>query len=327
LGKVVADFDGSLLVPFSFRGTLAFDPSTGLPPIETNSVSQPALAKLNADGSVAWVKTLATGQGSAPAVALDAEGSIYLAGRFFDTLDVDPSAGEFVLRATEAFATYIVKLDAAGRLLWSQALPSCVQGELLDLEVGADGTLWALGDQFGACDPALGDPFPSNVSRWVLRLDAATGSHLSSFGAEYGATDLVIDAGGAVYLAVSPGQGPPLIHRLDESGSVLWTQSFAALSSLQIAPAPDGGVVAAGYYELHVTRGFSIRHLDRAGSTAWRVQIPSEDAYTLGIDANAHGLVAIGYYRDERTDFDPGPALRSPVSLPGNFITRYSFPE
>jgi hypothetical protein len=131
---------------------------------------------------------------------------------------------------------------------------------------------------------------------------------------------------GSTYLA-APSGSLASVTKLDPGGTPEWTRTIESTGLTQIAPASNGGVVATGPTGGGPARalGFLLTEIDRAGSTQWSVQIPSQHAYPTGLAATADGFVAIGSSSDAATDFDPGPATQLPLNLPTSFITRYAF--
>ena len=55
-------------------------------------------------------------------VETDPMGNVYISGTFQGTVDFDPGIGTFYLTATAAQNLFILKLDAAGNLIWAKSI-------------------------------------------------------------------------------------------------------------------------------------------------------------------------------------------------------------
>lgn len=90
----------------------------------TGAGQQDALmGKLNADGSLAWVRAIGgTGFDVAYDVAADAAGGQVSTGYFASTVDLDPGSGEQVVTSAVGSDAFMIKLDADGDTQWLRTL-------------------------------------------------------------------------------------------------------------------------------------------------------------------------------------------------------------
>jgi gliding motility-associated-like protein len=91
-------------------------------------------------------------------VGTDAQGNVYSAGLFSNTMDFDPGPGKFTMTSgTGHSSVYILKLDAAGNFVWAKQIPTIVEFGDIELKVSADGTVCLASN---LPDPADMDPGP-----------------------------------------------------------------------------------------------------------------------------------------------------------------------
>jgi hypothetical protein len=117
---VTIDDLGNVFVAGSFKGTVDFDPGPGVFNLISNGYSDVFIAKLDASGSLIWVKQIGgISSEYCYSIVTDAEENIYLTGNFYETVDFDPSVGIFNLTSAGEDDIYISKLDASGNFIWA----------------------------------------------------------------------------------------------------------------------------------------------------------------------------------------------------------------
>jgi hypothetical protein len=128
------------------------------------------LAKLDDVGRVTWLTQLGgDGREHATTIVADHSGSVYVAGVFFDGLNL----GGETLQAVESSEVsrdtgFVASFDAAGRHRWSRVAPAQAMGELNDLAVDSAGRLTLAGRSnaavvFGFSDVAQYDAMSGSV--------------------------------------------------------------------------------------------------------------------------------------------------------------------
>ena len=242
---VAADTAGNAIVAGTFSGTLAL----GAKSLTAVGGADAYVAKLDSSGNVLYAVAL----GGAPdehadSVAVDGQGSVVVSGGGIGT----------------------VKLDSAGRTVWTKAFHGSVAIDSTDSIVMTGALTGTV--SFG------GDPLQSAGGEdvFVAKLDGA-GNHLFSrrFGDEGsaqhgesisvdprdnilvgGVLDGAVDFGGGP-LSVRAGSCPPegwckqagFVLELDASGHHLWSRSAAPVRSMPgIAADSQGNVFASGAY-------------------------------------------------------------------------------
>lgn len=106
-----------------FQGSVDFDPGSSQAIINAvNGGRDGYVLKLDSAGNYAWVKTVGgTGLDAIDKITLDPQGNIYAAGRFSDTIDLDPNAGVLNLAPRGITDAFLIKLDLSGSLVWAHS--------------------------------------------------------------------------------------------------------------------------------------------------------------------------------------------------------------
>jgi cysteine-rich repeat protein len=108
-----------------FEGWADFDPGPGSLVFSTGDWGERDgfVWKLDAGGNLATAAELDHATRFSTAwpenVALDADGNIYAAGFFYGSVDLDPGPQSFLVQATGAEDSFVVKLDAGGGFRWA----------------------------------------------------------------------------------------------------------------------------------------------------------------------------------------------------------------
>jgi len=154
--------DGAVMASGYYSGTVDLDPGPGVRMHTSGGSSEAFLLKLGSDGSFGWVDTFvvsgdpqeAGGEGGPVAVGPD--GSVYTAGFFRGNVDVDPGTAVDLRTSLNGDSdAYVVKLSAAGTLIWGKTI-ACPQSENANnLKVAPAGILW-----LGGASPARATLIP-----------------------------------------------------------------------------------------------------------------------------------------------------------------------
>ncbi|AUX34957.1 MULTISPECIES: hypothetical protein [Sorangium] len=296
-----------------FEGSL----DLGAGPIATGADRDVFVARIEADGAIAWVRRLVDrGHGALRALAVDAEGDIAVAGELAGVM------GAAELTAPEAQG-FVVKLDAWGELRWG----TLVSGKPQDVAV------WAAGDV--AVASALPGQGGSDVA--IARLSAG-GRQLWErvFGGPgtQEPTGVAVDAYGDVLLTgtfegdLQFGEGAPhlssagmsdvFLAKLDEGGEHVASQSFGdgrRQHGGDIAIGPGGEIALSGTFEgllglggsTLFSEGFSafVVELGAAREHRFSRAYAAEQPPRLALEADG-GLVLAGTVEGP-TDLGGGP--------------------
>lgn len=198
------------------------------------------ITKRDDDGALLWSRIVRTGTGisGAAPLALTEDGGVIIAGIFTGTTDFDPGGGVFTLSSVgKRRAMFVLKLDADGQFVWSQAISG--KGHIRPAAVAVHEQQILVAASFSGTldfDPGAGMQYRTSAGKEdmaVLRLDAQ-GQWLSAVriggrGKDM-ARDLAVDSNGQIYLVGSfcksldadPGAGVfPLVSRGSNDGVVV----------------------------------------------------------------------------------------------------------
>lgn len=244
-----------------------------------------------------WVNSIeGSSYDGGKAIALDEAGNVYATGYFSASADFDAGPGQASLNAVNAEDAFLVKYDAAGKLVWARAIGDFRYQAGNALTLDADGNIYVTGIFFGTTD---------------------------------------FDPGPGVFNLVSAGNEDIFISKFDNTGNFIWAKRFGGPTNEfcnTIKLDADGNIYFNGYFEntadfdpgtgvFNLTSAGSsdifICKLDNNGNLQWAKRIggPSSDvAFDIELDAQRN-VYSTGFYW-ATVDFDPGPAvfnLTSPV--------------
>ena len=213
--------------------------------------------RLDAGGSLLWEHTFGGALGDmATALAVLPDGGFAVAG-----WTESKGAGDLVV--------WVLRLDAAGNLVWDRTFGAAVEDTAAALIVLADGGLAVAGitESKGA----------GGLDVWVLRLDAA-GNLLwdrTFGGADWDAAQALTalpDGGFALAgwtRSKGAGAGDAWVLGLDATGNLVWERTFGGSGhdeALSVTALPDGGLAVAGWT---TAKG-------AGGADAWVIRLESD---------------------------------------------------
>jgi hypothetical protein len=272
---VQTDAAGNVYVAGPFDGAIDFDPGPGNTTIYTQ---EPGLyiQKLDPDGNLIWVKCFTDdAPKSLSAMTLASDGSIWLAGTFSGTFDLDPGSGVAELTAVSQHL-YLAKLDNSGNFLWGGQLGGTGDNDITKIVTDQNGNLLLTGYFEGNADfnPGTGT---NNLNAaaykdsFILKLDANGNFQWVKRigGGEYDmAQSIGVDQQNNIYVAGSfqgnvdfnPGGGTHFIQvegntdgfllKLTEAGAFVWVRSLGGLYAeivTDLAVSSDGSIYIDGY--------------------------------------------------------------------------------
>lgn len=247
----------NILVTGSFTTTADLDPG----PLNYNLTASGSrdiyVLKLNNSGDFIWAKKMGgAGQEWTNAIAIDENGNVYTTGKFYGSIDFDPSPiTSDSVTALQYDDTFISKLDSSGNYMWAAHFPGYGNEMGYGLAANEPGKLYFTGRFDGTVDfdPSPGDTFNITTSGnndsficklttngsfvWVKSFDGAdaqtglslvfdpsgNGAIISS-GSFTGITDFDPGTGNAPF--TSAGNVDLYISKLDTAGNFVWTTSI-----------------------------------------------------------------------------------------------------
>lgn len=274
--------DKSVVISGEFNGTVDFDPDTGvIYNLTSTSLGSMFIEKFSATGQFAWAKGLNGVSGVYnTGMATDDAGNVYAAGRFRDTMDVNPGAGVQTLYGAgtatlggTSYDAFLLKLDTAGNFGWAIQYAGLESDGILDMLVDKDNNVNVLLGFSGVIDVELGAGITNigvvgELRTAILKYNEAGDLLLASvFGGPGGGLQLdkgpqgeyvvfgkyldTIDVnpqGG--YLLYPDGVYNHYLLKLDSTGTFIWAKSWSSVFDTQFPTAVRidnlGNIIATG---------------------------------------------------------------------------------
>lgn len=292
-GTITIDPNGNVITAGHYEGNADFDPGMGTLIFSGDGAY---ISKLDSAGNFVWAKNLAHPVSQSPlsscratSVAVDIFGNIYTTGNFIDTVDFDPSIGNYNLIGDYFGDAFICKLDAAGNFKWAKPFYGNGNEGGIAIALDASGNVYTTGilNATADLDPGIGnynlssagignhDGYISKLNAlgdfvWAKQLGGAVGSELFI-------SSIVIDADSNVYTL----------------GNFSQTVDFN--------PGPGTyNLTSSGSYDVFISK------LDNVGNFVSTIQFAGlafDDGRSLTLD-NAVNIIATGNFK-ATSDFDP----------------------
>ena len=256
--------------------------------LTSNGGSDAFVARYTTDGQFDWAHQFGGTLGDAGnGLDVDAAGNVVVTGYFSWTVDFDPGAGVLNLVSAGDNDVFVVKLNAAGNLVWAQRYGSTGTDQGQAVAHDSAGRIIVAGSFAGTVDFDPG-PGVQNLSSaglsdaFVLRLASSGGTNWARrFGGSQAdvANAVAVDSGNNV-VAVGTQSGDAILRKYNPGGGLSWSRSI-------------GGVNA------DVVEDVAVDSVDR--------------------------IFVTGSFRKD-VDFDPGPRAAIHTSVGGRdiFVARYS---
>lgn len=278
---IISDAAGNCYSTGEFRSTVDFDPGVGVHNLTGSANGDLFIQKLNTDGHLVWVKSVAgTDLVAGHSIGVDEFGNVYITGAFFETADFDPGIGSYYMTSEGNEDIFILKLDPDGNFLWAERFGSnfddvgnsividptgnlCITGlfsETVDFHPGADViNITAAGvllytDVFVLKLTSAGDfiwvrSFGGNYSDMGF---AASNDYLGNYYITGHYQDVAdFDPGIDEFWATSNGMEDIFIVKLDPDGNFLWMKSMGGAGKDEGYAVDAGGanaIYVTGYF-------------------------------------------------------------------------------
>ncbi len=272
--SVALDGAGNLYVCGHFRGTMDFDPGTGVVNRSSSGKRDMYLAKLSCDtGALVWLRTWHGGNHiSAHSVCVDANGDVLLTGYFEvgQTVDFDPGTGTANRTANGIMDVHVTKLTAAGDFVWVQTMGGTGndRGHAVDTDSSNNVFIAGYFERHMDFDPGSGTdwhetPSSTNAHNIFVTKLTSTGSYgwTRSFGSNN------IETGDAIVV--------------DGNDDVILAGRFKSTVNFDQAGGTDNHV-SAGDYDVFVTK------YQNNGDYGWTRTIggtATDTSYGIAVDA------------------------------------------
>ena len=308
---ITVDSSGNVYATGGFSAaagrTVDFDPGPGTSNLTSAGDSDVLIAKLNSDGSFAWVKSFGgTGSDYGTSIKLDSSGNIYTTGIFKGTADFDPGTGTSNLTSAGDNDAFISKLNSDGSFAWAKRFGGTLGDGARSMSLDSSGNIYTTGFFQGTVD-----------------FDPGTGtSNLTSTG--------------------SAGSGNAFISKLNSDGSFAWAKRFGGTNNTDAASITvdsSGNIYTTGYfngtadfdpgtgtYNLTSPGGNNVfvSKLNSDGSFAWAKTFVNSwggaSDYSYDIEVDSSGNVYTAGVLGGTVDFDPGPGTYNLTG--GGFVSK-----
>lgn len=259
---VEIDNQNNVYVTGRFASTVDFDPGIGTDIISNAGVIDVYLTKFDENGNYLWTKTMGGNyMDIGNNVTLDANGNIYLTGRFSTTADFDPGPGVANLVSNGNGDIFICKLDQNGNYIWAKGIggsSTSIADEGYDIAIDPTGNVYLTGWFRGTVDF---DPDVNNIvnliptgssDAFICKLNASGNfvwaKKMGGVADDCG-RNIALDVQGNIYTSgyfsgsadFDPGTATfnlnavnswdVYVHKIDADGNFIWAKSFGGAGS------------------------------------------------------------------------------------------------
>jgi len=288
--SIAVDASGNVYTTGNFKGTLDFDPGAATASLTADYIDV-FVSKLDANGNYVWAKKMGgTSYDYGYGITVDASGYVYITGAFrFTNCDYDPGPGVVYLSTYADSEEFIVKLNAAGNLVWAKQTNTGAYNYSngFAIAVDASGNVYTTGSFKGTSDF---DPGPGTANLVAGGLNDGFALKLNSNG------DFVwIKQMGGCQI-----EDYGTCIKLDASANVYVVGVFQATADFDPGPATFE-LQSAGGTDVYVSK------LNSAGNFLWAGKFGgggSDYGSSVAVDG-AGNIYTTGYF-NPWSDFDPG---------------------
>ena len=287
---IATDITGAVYVVGNFRGSVDFDPGTGIEERTSNGYYDAYISCFDSDGTFQWVRSFGSPlYDSVAAVAVSADGGLYISGLFRGTVDFDPGPAVDERTPIGAADCFLSKFTPDGEFQWVRAWGGSAWDRCLNLAVTGDNGIAVVGAYLNTCDF---DPGPGLAERTSSGI---TDCFLTTFDSVGNFKDVLTWGG--------PDPDSAESIALDNSGNVIVAGQFKGTADFDPGPGVDSRTAA--YYGDAFISKFS-----PSGEHLWVRTWSTNDIWsswqmdsTIDNDGNIYSM---GVFKSE-VDFDPGP--------------------
>lgn len=280
------DSEDNVIVCGSFDTETDFDPGAEVYNLSTNGSTDIFVLKMNTDGEFIWSFSIGGANAdNAIAVTTDNEDNIYVTGTFNDVVDFDPDPdNEIILDANlytatwASAATFILKLDPDGNVLWAHGIANDNKGGLPhDIVSDSENNVMITGYFTGLTDFGHGDEaglYTGSHDCYLLKLDSESNflwlQVLESTGfnigyaidvdpddniyhcGQYGSS-VDFDQSDDEFIMTAEGYYDSFVQKLDPDGELIWAKSIGGSSAVY---AYDIAIDTHGEHDVFLTGTF-----------------------------------------------------------------------
>jgi hypothetical protein len=151
--SIAVDASGNSYTCGYFRGTVDFDPGSGISNLTSAGVEDIFVCKLDATGNFSWAKRIgSTSTDKAVASIVDASGNIQITGSYSGTVDFDPGATTTNLTSAGLTDIFVCTLDASGNFLRAKTIGGTGNDAGNSIAAASSGSSYISGEYSGTVD-------------------------------------------------------------------------------------------------------------------------------------------------------------------------------
>ena len=176
---VAVDSSGHVLIAGYFSGTVDFNPNTGSDPRTSQGSFDAFVTKLDNAGAYGWTASFGgLNWDGAADVAVDAADNVLLIGRFWGTVDFDPSVGSDPHTSLGDFDSFVTEFTAAGGYRWTRTVGGADDQDGCGVAADPSGNVCAVGHFVGSVDfdPTLATDVRASVGERDVFVQKLTGA-------------------------------------------------------------------------------------------------------------------------------------------------------
>lgn len=319
---IKSDTKGNVITSGIFINTVDFDPGPDVFNLKSTSAINGFVAKTNSLGKFVWAKSIYSNNDAIVySIELDNFDNIYLSGRFYDTIDLDPGSGIQKVKSKGQSDAFIIKLDSNGQYLWGKTFGGTSSENAFGITLDESGSIYTTGTFNGTCDfdPGSGtvnlSSFSSEVYvlkldptgnfRWVKRVeclghDVSINICTDKFNNVYftggftGTADF--DPSGNIANLSSVNGSDIFICKLDSNGNFRWAKKLGGSrneQSYRIITDDTGNVYACGAFsgsiDLDPGNGIDNHTTKSESSDLFAIKLDSTGKYKWGYSVGGKG--------------------------------------
>lgn len=242
-------------------------------------------------------------------LALRAEGSIYVTGKFGGTMTFPTASGPITLTSAGGLDAFVLKFDDSGTALWARRIGSATASDsAAAIAVAGDGSVYVSGAFTGTAEFGTLTPLTAiaGSDNFLTKLNSDTGDFLWARQRDWDVTpwDVMTEAGGDVFIVGGN------VARYDPNGNLLWSQERVEnVGALYEDPTGKDYLYIAEVYGSLPDGQRTLRKLDGdTGIEVWNKtglpQTGNGNILAIATDTSGHVYVTGSY--EGLDDVDPG---------------------
>lgn len=150
IADVKCDLQGNIYTTGDFSGTSDFDPGPADYPLQSRSMRDGYIAKLDPNGNFIWAKSIGNVNGDyyqftdTRGIDVDANHNVYITGNFNGVFDFDPGPATHIITSSN-YDWYLLKLNGQGNFVWADVFGGDELDVGADVAAGNDGSVYVIG--------------------------------------------------------------------------------------------------------------------------------------------------------------------------------------